>query len=289
MEGIFQNQYFWIIIKAVGIILFAIILKKVFSFYFLGILKKTEKKEPSEEKRLKKTRMKFIDGFFSFLIYSVAIIFVLFLIPGFKEISVSLLAGAGIAAVVLGFAAQKSLANIISGISIAFYAPFRVGDKLKIFGEYGIVEDISLRHTIIRTWDNKRLVIPNSLIDSQEILNFSLRGERVLWTLNFGISYDSNIDKAKKIMIEKANKHPDNLVFKDEKGIKNQPFVRVTECGDFAVNLRLYFWSEDAWTAWKMGYDLTEEIKKEFDKKGIEIPFPYRTIVYKKDLEKRKK
>ena len=68
-----------------------------------------------------------------------------------------------------------------------------------------------------------------------------------------------------------------------------EPHVRVTECGDFAVNLRLYFWVEKPNKAWITSYDLIEEIKKEFDKQGIEIPFPYRTIVYKKDLEEKKK
>lgn len=108
-----------------------------------------------------------------------------------------------------------------------------------------------------------------------------------------GISYDSDIDKAKRIMLEKARKHPDVIIpeVKDEKGEmeKQEPMVRVTECGDFAINLRLYFWVSAPKKAWFTGYELIEQIKKEFDKQGIEIPFPYRTIVYKKDLEKRKK
>lgn len=148
-----------------------------------------------------------------------------------------------------------------------------------------------MRHTIIRTWDNRRIVVPNSKIDEQEIVNFSLKEEKVLWTINIGISYDSDIDKAKKIMTDEAMKHPSNLVnqLTKKEGKEYGSFVRVTECGDFAVNLRLYFWAEEAWVAWRTGYDLIESIKKEFDKKGIEIPFPYRTIVYKKDLERKKK
>ena len=294
MESIIQSQYFEIILKVIVIIVAAFVLRIVLGFYFSGAEKRISKKESKEEVKIKKTRLSLLRKFSSAIILLGVIIAILFLIPGFKEISYSLLAGAGIAAVVIGFAAQKPLANIVSGISIALYAPFRVGDKLKIFEEYGIVEDLSLRHTIIKTWDNKRLVIPNSLIDNKEIVNYSLYGEKILWTLNMGISYDSEIDKAKKIMLQLVKKHPDNLVFeefdKDQgKKVKKEPFIRVTGCGDFAVNLRLYYWCEDAWKAWKMGYDLTESIKKEFDKKGIEIPFPYRTVVFKKDMKKNKK
>ncbi|MGC9309738.1 MAG: mechanosensitive ion channel family protein [Candidatus Nanoarchaeia archaeon] len=266
-------DYLPILIKSGVIVGLAILLKITLSIYLSHALKKSQK-------RVKQTRLRLLNHLASATIYLFAIIFILFQIPGFKEISYSLLAGAGILAIVIGFAAQKTLSNVIAGISIALYTPMAVGDKLKIFDEYGEVEDLNLRHVIVKTWDNRRLVIPNSIIDSKEIINFSLEGEEVLWTLNMGISYDSNIDKARKIMIDKAKKNENIIQDKDI-------FVRVTECKDFAVNLRLYFWCKDAWIAWKTSHELTESIKKEFDKKGIEIPFPYRTIVYKKDIKKK--
>ncbi|MBD3249331.1 mechanosensitive ion channel [Candidatus Woesearchaeota archaeon] len=288
-----NNPYSNFIIRTIIVIVVFFLLKILFSFYMSrlsnNLLK--EKKESEESIRAKKTRISFLNKFISTVLFLLAVLFILSGIPQFKTFSYSLLASAGIVAVVIGFATQKTLSNVISGIFLALYEPFRVGDKIKIFEEYGEVEDLSLRHTVIRTWDNKRLVIPNSKIDEREIVNFSLKEEKVLWTTNIGISYDSGIDKAKKIMVDLAKKHPDNLALSAPKKEKERymPFVRVTECADFSVNLRLYFWCEDAWTAWKMGFDLTESIKKEFDRKGIEIPFPYRTIVYKKDLEKKKK
>ena len=279
-------------LKLIGIIITAFVLKLIFDVIFLLRLKHLNKIETIDEKRQKFTRVEFARKIVSTAIFLIAFISILFLIPGFKTFSISLLAGAGIAAIVIGFAAQKTLANFFSGISIAYFTPFRVGDKLKIGEDLGDVEDINLRHTVIKTWDNRRIIIPNSTIAEKEVINFSIKDEKLLWTINMGISYDSNIDKAKKIMLEKAKKHPDIITpeIKNEKGKKEKkiPRVRVTECGDFAVNLRLYFWVAKPGDAWTTGFDLIEQIKKEFDKQGIEIPFPYRTLVYKKDLEKEK-
>lgn len=293
LQTILQNEYFKILLKSIIIILIAFILHLSFKFHFNRISIKISKKGSVEDKRLKKTRLEFLRIFVSNIIFILAVIFILFLIPGFKTFSLSLLAGAGIIAIIIGFAAQKTLANIVSGISIAIYAPFRIGDRLKVGDEFGDVEDVTLRHTVIRTWDNRRIIIPNSLISEREIVNYSIKEERLLWTINMGISYDSDIDKARDIMLKEAKKHPDVYVpeIKNEEGIleKKEPRVRVTECGDFAVNLRLYFWVQKPGNAWPTGFDLIESIKKEFDKQGIEIPFPYRTIVYKKDLEKIKK
>ncbi len=290
IDKIISHQYFNIFLRIAIILILATILRIITGFYFKRAKQKISKNSTEEIKRVQQTRFTLLRKITSAGIYLITIILVLGQIPGFKEISYSLLAGAGILALILGFAAQKALSNIISGISIALYGPFRVGDKLKAFEEYGEVEDINLRHTVIRTWDNKRLVVPNALMDDKEVINFSLKGEKVLWTLSMGISYDSDIDKAKKIMLKKAKTHPSNLEFeenKDGEKVKQEPYTRVVDWADSAVVIKLYFWCEDAWKAWGMGFDLLEQIKKEFDKQGIEIPFPYRTLVYKKDLKKK--
>lgn len=292
MNLIFDNLYLEIIFKALVVIAISFALNFVFRIYFSFSNKKAKKIKAVGERRLRRTRIDFFKKMTNVFIFIVAVVYILFLIPGFSDLSISLLAGAGIAAVIIGFAAQKTLANLVSGISIVFFSPFRIGDRLKIGDEFGDVEELNLRHTVVRTWDNRRIIIPNSIISEKEIINYSLKDERTLRTINIGISYDSNIDKAKKIMIDLAKKHLDVIVpeikSEDDKIDKKEPNVRVTKCGDFSVNLRLYFWVSTPGKAWSAEYDLIEQIKKEFDKKGIEIPFPYRTIVYKKDLEKKK-
>ena len=289
----FESGILEFLVKSIFLITFTFLIYVAMNFYFSRQLAKLSKKRPSGERASKQTRIKFTQTASNYILWFMVIIYILLLIPEFRAFSISLLAGAGIAAIVVGFAAQKTLANIIAGVSIAIYTPFRIGDRLKIGEEFGDVEDINLRHTIIRTWENKRIIIPNSLISDREIINFSIKDEKLLIPLDIGISYDSDIDKARKIMLKIANKHPDVISpeIKDEyEGlVKREPVVRVTECGEYSVKLRLLFWVESNRKAWTTRFDLIEAIKKEFDKQGIEIPFPYRTIVYKKDMEDKSK
>ena len=212
-------------------------------------------------------------------IYVIGAIVVIALIPGLPDMMLGLAAGAGIAAIIIGFAAQRALSNIFSGISIAIFRPFRVGDVVEMEDEYGTIEDITLRHTVMRTWQNKRVIIPNSRISEKTIINWTIGDLTVLWKVDFGISYDSDIDLARSIILDEINKHPD-VMHEEDKEAK----VRVTELGDFAVNLRALFWVADRPTAWGTGAEIRESVKKRFDREGIEIPFPYRTVVFKKDM-----
>ena len=224
-------------------------------------------------------------------IYIFGILVVVNLIPSLEALSITLFASAGFAGIVLGLAAQSTLSNIISGISLAAFRPFRVGDLVTIRDEYGRITDITLRHTVVRTWDNRRLIIPNSVISEESIINWSIEDPTVNWPIDIGISYDSDIDKARNIMICEARKNNNVMTFSQLRNyhpdIKKEEVtsVRVRELGDFAVILRLLIWVEDRDIAYDVGCDIREAIKKRFDAEGIEIPFPYRTIVYKKDME----
>ncbi len=225
-------------------------------------------------------------------VYFIGLLIAASMVPALQGLSVSIFASAGILAIVIGFATQKALGNVISGIFIAFTQPFRVGDKVKIDEEYGTVEDITLRHTIIRTWDDRRLIIPNSKVDENNVINYTIGDPRILKTIEIGISYDSDIDLARKIMLEEALKN-EKVIGGFEKhdflGGGKKSKVRVKECGEFSIVMLLYFWAKDQPTAVKTSYELIESIKKRFDKEGVEIPFPYRTLVYKKDMKKPKK
>ena len=214
-------------------------------------------------------------------IYLIGITVVISLIPGLPDLVLGMAVSAGIAAIVIAFAAQRALSNVFSGISIAIFRPFRVGDVVEIGNEYGTIEDITLRHTVIKTWQNKRQIIPNSRISEETIINWTIGDLTVLWKVDFGISYDSDIDLARSIILDEINKHPD-VMHEEDREAK----VRVTELGDFAVNLRALFWVADRPTAWGTGTEIRESVKKRFDREGIEIPFPYRTVVYKKDMER---
>ncbi|MGC9515509.1 mechanosensitive ion channel family protein [Methanocrinis sp.] len=206
------------------------------------------------------------------VIYIAGFLLVVSRIPTLNTLAVTLLAGAGVAGIAIGFAAQDSLSNVISGLFLAVFHPFRVGDFIDFNGEYGQIEDLTLRHTTIKTWDGRRIFVPNSIMGNQPIINWSITDPVITYPVTVGIAYGANIDRAREIMIEVAKRHP--LVLKN-----HDIAVRVTELGDFAVNLRLGIDVPNRDVAWTTACEIREAIKKGFDKEGIEIPFPYRNLI----------
>lgn len=236
------------------------------------------------------TNYSFIKNAASLIIFTLAVFLVIYSVPELRSLGTTLLASAGIATAIVAFASQAALSNIISGVFIVIFKPFRVDDMIRLEGDKaGVVEDITLRHTVIRDFQNQRIIVPNSVISDQTIVNSHIMDERFKRQMFFGISYDSDIDKAFHIIQDEADKHPFTIDARtaDEKR-KNWPKVkcRVIGFGDSSVNLRADVWAKNPDESWEQFCDLNKSIKERFDKEGIEIPFPYRTIVYKKDLPK---
>ncbi|MBW2984282.1 mechanosensitive ion channel family protein [Candidatus Woesearchaeota archaeon] len=266
-------------ISVITIILVTIVVERVTR----KILKKAFEKS-SKRIKVDPTQFTVFKHLLSAIIYVVGIGIAISIIPSLRALSVSLFAGAGVLAVVIGFASQKAFSNLISGVFIAIFKPFRVGDRIKFSDKFGVVEDITLRHTIIRNFENKRYIVPNSVISDETIENYDIGDRKICRWVEFGISYDSDADKAMRIIQEEAVKHPNFFDARTEEQKKNKEpavSVRVIGYGDFSVNLRAWVWSKDPGAAFVMGCDLNRSIKKRFDKEGIEIPFPYRTIVFK--------
>jgi small-conductance mechanosensitive channel len=208
-------------------------------------------------------------------------------VPSLRTIAASMLAGAGILAVAVGFASQAALSNIISGLFIVIFKPFRVNDRLTVQTNSGIVEDITLRHTVIRNFQNERIIIPNSIISDQVLINSSIIDDHVCRFLDIGISYDSDIDLAKSIMADEVRNHPLYYDVRTEEQIEAgtpDVTVRVLGLGESSVNLRAWVWARTAADGFVLSCDLFESIKKRFDREGVEIPFPHRTLVYKNKI-----
>ncbi|PIN79654.1 mechanosensitive ion channel protein MscS [Candidatus Woesearchaeota archaeon CG10_big_fil_rev_8_21_14_0_10_34_8] len=269
------------------IIIFAIIIAG--AFIFSRIIRFTLDRfysHPHKMFRVDSTHHTFLKHFLTALVYLIALCIGVYAVPSLRAVSYSLLAGAGVLAVILGFASQQAFSNIISGLFIAIFEPFRIGDKVKLqSGVHGIIEDINLRHTTIRDFENKRIIIPNAVISNEVIENAHIGDEKICKFIEFEISYDSNIDKAMKIMEREARKHPDFLDNRSKNDKKNKvPAIPVKVIGftDSSIKLRAWAWTKDPVSAFTMACDLNKSIKLAFDKAGIEIPYPYRTIVYKK-------
>lgn len=273
---------------AVGIILLTtFIIERLVRF---ALNRSIDKK--TENKKAKKTGFIFAKYFISISIYIAGISVAIMMIPPLEKLAISLFAGAGIIAIVIGFASQQAVSNIVSGVFIAIFKPFRIGDTIKFGERIGVVEDITLRHTVVRNFENKRYVVPNSIMGNETIENYQLEDEKICRLFEVGISYDSDIDLAMKIIKEEAIKHPDFLDNRTSEELvdnKDAVIVRVMSLGDFSVNLRAWIWANNASAAFRLGTDLNKSVKERFDKEGVEIPFPYRTLVQKKDVPKPKK
>ena len=148
----------------------------------------------------------------------------------------------------------------------------------------GIVEDITLRHTVLRNFENQRIIVPNSIISEEILVNPDFINDRICKWIDIGISYDSDIDLAKEIMRDEVERHPSYLDPRSPEDIEaGEPkvVVRVLSLGEYSVNLRAWAWAKDSPEGFAMSCDLYESIKKRFDREGVEIPFPYRTLVIK--------
>lgn len=228
------------------------------------------------------TSFQFFRHIISALIYIVGFAAALTQIPEFKIVGHSLLAGAGVISLVAGLASQQALSNIMSGILIVVFKPFRLNDKITLRGTFtGVVEDINLRQVVIRDVENNRIIIPNSVISSDLIVNSHMNDTRSCKMIDLGIGYSSDMEKALEIMKEEVLKHPLHIDSRTKQDIKNNvpPVIaRVVGLGDSSVNLRVWAWAASPSDAYPMYCDLLQCIKLRFDMEGIEIPFPQQDV-----------
>ena len=186
---------------------------------------------------------------------------------GFKTTSfVALLGSAGLA---FGLALSGTLQNFASGVLILFQKPFVVGDWVEAQGYLGAVKKIEIFRTILTTYDNKTIVIPNSELSNSSITNYSTEPTRLVeWV--FGIGYDEDITLAKSV-IEKE-------IFSDQR-VKNQnePFIKISSLGDSSVNIKVRA-EVNQIDYWDVLFEYTEKIKLAFDQNKINIPYPQMQI-----------
>lgn len=181
----------------------------------------------------------------------------------------SLIAALGASVLAIGLALQGSLANFAGGVLILLLKPFKVDDFIEVEGYTGRVREIRIFYTIIVTPQNQVITIPNSGVSNNAVVNFTAEKTRRL-DLVFGIGYEDSIDKAREVM--------KSIIDKEERILKTPaPTIDIEELADSSVNFKLKLWTntEDYWST---NYFMHEEVKKQFDKNGISIPFPQRDV-----------
>ncbi len=177
----------------------------------------------------------------------------------------------GAAGLAIGLALQGSLANFAGGVLILLFKPFKVGHFIKAQGVEGTVKEISIISTKLLTFGNQLAVIPNGKLSNDTIVNYTEEGVR-RDNLIIGISYDSDIKKAKEVLL--ALLMEQDLIVKEE---GKMPMVAVAELADSSVNLTIRFWAklEDFWN---IKFYTVEEAKSRLEAEGISIPFPQRDV-----------
>ena len=186
---------------------------------------------------------------------------------GFETTSfVAILGAAGFA---VGFALKDSLGNFASGVMIMIFRPFRAGDFVEAGGTSGTVVEVGVFATVIKTGDNKKVIVSNSSITGGNITNYSAFPTRRV-DMTFGIGYADDIDRAKAIL--------EDILAKDERvHAEPAPLVAVAALADSSVNLLCRPWTDTA-DYWKVYWATHEEVKKRFDAAGVTIPFPQRDV-----------
>ncbi|WP_340111601.1 mechanosensitive ion channel family protein [Maribellus mangrovi] len=178
----------------------------------------------------------------------------------------SFIAILGAVGLAVGMALSGTLQNFAGGVMILLFKPFKVGNYISAQGHAGIVNEIQIFNTILKTPDNKTIIIPNGGLSTNSMINFSAEPKRRV-DFTFGIAYGDDVDKAKQVLMK--------LIKADERIINDpaEPFIAVSELADSSVNLVVRVWAE-ASNYWGIYFDLHENVYKTFAKEGLNIPFP---------------
>ncbi|HEV8512038.1 MAG TPA: mechanosensitive ion channel family protein [Cyclobacteriaceae bacterium] len=268
------EQFFFVAI----VIIVTFIISMVFRFLIGRFIRGAARKL-----KVDPTRYNFFKNAVDFILFFVAIIIIFRSIPSLRTLGTGLLTGAGVLAAIVGFASQSAFSNIISGFFLVIFKPFSVGDRVKIGQLYtGDVEDITLRHTIIKDFENKRVIMPNSVISNETIINSTSVDEKICVFIELAVTLNTNLDKAIAIIQDEAMKHHYYIDNRNEVDIarNEQPvMVRVLTFLNGGIMLRAYVWALNPTDAFDLKCDLNKSIKERFDKEGIELAnFQYQVV-----------
>ncbi len=215
-----------------------------------------------------------LSNFLGNIVYAILLIAVI--IAALNQLGVdttSVLAVFATAGLAIGLALKDSLGNFAAGVMLILFKPFKIGDFVEAGGSAGVIENITVFNTVMRTGDNREIIIPNGQIYAGTITNVSARETRRV-DLVFGIGYDDNIKEAKQII--------EQVLAADERILKAPaPLIAVGELADSSVNLNVRPWVKSG-DYWGVYFALLENIKEAFDAKGISIPYPQMDVHHPK-------
>ena len=194
-----------------------------------------------------KTSVSFLKNSISFIIYFIVILYLFYSVPFLNNFGQTIFASATVVAAIVGFASQKAISNIISGILIVSFRSIRIGDVIQIMGyDRGVVEDISLMYTVLRDYEHRRIVIPNNIALESVVINSNLNDDRIRRRLIYRFTLDSNLEKAYRIIRQEIINHPLWIDGRSEEQIEKNDdpvFIYTTEIGAYYINVFAYAWA----------------------------------------------
>lgn len=271
LENLDINQYVPSVIEGATNILFAAIILLIGLFVASKVNNLICKAGENYEK-LDTTLFRFLGSLAKYVILAFVVIAVL---NRFGVQTASIVALMGAAGLAVGLALQGTLSNVAAGVMLLMFRPYKVGDFIDVADRFGNVKEIDLFTTILQTFDNQQIIIPNSQIWGSQIVNHSHHNIRGV-DMHFGVAYKENTDDVRKVINTVLANHPH--ILKDP-----APFVEVETLNDSSVDflVRPFCHGEHYFD---ILYSVPEQIKKALDAAGIEIPFPHRKIIIEKEV-----
>lgn len=237
------------------------LLTLIIGFWVIGKIVKGIKKV-FVSRGVDETLQPFLIGIISYLLKILLVISVMTMVGIEMTSFIAILGAAGLA---VGLALSGTLQNFAGGVMILVLKPFKKGDYIEAQGYAGVVDEIQIFVTKLKTLDNRNIYIPNGGLSTSSLVNFSQEPTRRV-DFVFGIGYGDDIDKAKKVIAE--------VIASSGKALKDpEPFIGIGELADSSVNITTRIWV-NAPDYWEVFFYMNENIKKEFDKQNISIPFP---------------
>jgi small conductance mechanosensitive channel len=277
---LYVDKYWEQVIFIVSVIIVTFVVSRILRFLVGRFFRAAARKL-----KVDPTRYNFFKNAVDFILFFVALVVIFRSIPALHTLGTTLLTGAGVLAAIVGFASQAAFSNIISGFFLVIFKPFSVGDRVRIGQLYsGDVEDINLRHTTIKDFENRRVIIPNSVISNETIINSTITDEKTCMFVEVAISLSSNIDQAIKIIQDEAVRHRyyiDNRTDTEKARGEHPVMVRVMTFLDSGIHLRASVWAKDPTDGFDLKCDLNKAIKERFDAAGVTMANLHHLLVMK--------
>ncbi|MFP4136292.1 MAG: mechanosensitive ion channel family protein [Candidatus Acetothermia bacterium] len=211
------------------------------------------------------TRMEVFRRIGRIFVWFVGLIVLVFQYPAVRSLGVGLFASAGAVGLVLGLAAQSTLSNMIAGIVLSFSQPLRLGDAVIMDDDFGYVEEMTLMQTFIRTWDNRRIIVPNDVLSNRIVQNWSIKDPTLLAATIIYLDYGADVDKIRE-WIKEAVRESEYWSGEGEPGVQVMDFTEKT------IKLRALAWAEDPPSAWNLRCEIREKLLDHFEEEGLEFP-----------------